>query len=553
MPNQLSEEAAQVLAEYDDDALVAYTKVPYALMSDELGDRANDFFVEINKICKYYRIYENGANFFTEGTNGDYTPATLHYRISKGLIDKEARFLFAEAPNIQVQPKGDVGRPTTESVDAITALNDLVETVFKKNRFNQLLVKAAKDCFIGRRVAGIVNFNEDDGITVQFLPSTQFIYETKLGNPNVLTKFVAFVVTNDSLQNKNKRIFKKKFELVDGVVYIEEALYDGAGVLIERVTPRQKTLMPVIPVVVIINDGLTGDLRGESEIEILKDYEQWYSKLSNADIDAERKSMNPIKYTVDMDGKSTEGLSTAAGAYWDLGTDQQLDKISASVGMLEPTMSYSAALKTSLDRIKSVGYEQVDMPDVALQTMTGAITSGKALKAVYWPLIVRCKEKMMTWGPQLEAMVDFIIRGAMVFPKIALMYSHTVLVPVDYEVHVEQNTPLPEDEVEDKTMDLNEVASQTMSRAAYMKKWRKLTDDEVNEELEQIARENEIINNSFGFEQASSGTVEGDDTAEDGYEEPSEGEEQPEEQQDHSGELSEIMSSLESLAQQIGA
>ena len=46
-------------------------------------------------------------------------------------------------------------------------------------------------------------------------------------------------------------------------------------------------------------------------------------------------------------------------------------------------------------------------------------------------------------------------------------------------------------------MDLAEVNSQTMSRKSYMKKWRELTDDEVNEELEQIALERQMLEDSF--------------------------------------------------------
>ena len=45
-------------------------------------------------------------------------------------------------------------------------------------------------------------------------------------------------------------------------------------------------------------------------------------------------------------------------------------------------------------------------------------------------------------------------------------------------------------------MDLAEVESKAMSRKAYMKKWRGLTDDEVQEELEQIALERQIIEDS---------------------------------------------------------
>ena len=89
---------------------------------------------------------------------------------------------------------------------------------------------------------------------------------------------------------------------------------------------------------------MLGDEKGESEVENLWDYEQYYSKLSNADIDAQRKSMNPTKYLVDMESNSTKNLSTAAGALWDLGSDQNLESPSVKVGMLESQMNYYKAL-----------------------------------------------------------------------------------------------------------------------------------------------------------------------------------------------------------------
>ncbi len=159
-------------------------------------------------------------------------------------------------------------------------------------------------------------------------------------------------------------------------------------------------------------------------------------------------------------------------------------------------MGYSDSLKTSLDRIKTVGYEQIDMPNITLESMQGAITSGKSLKAIYWPLIVRCKEKMKMWGPQLRTLTNIIIQGALVYPNCVSKYTNDVIIPVDYEIKVEQNTPLPEDEIEEKSMDLAEVEGKTMSRKSYMKKWRGLTDDEVQEELEQIALERQLIDDA---------------------------------------------------------
>lgn len=492
-----SEEAKVRAAENSTEVLTAFNRIPYALINAEVSGSTKETLEEFTRICQYYKVYKKGADFAVEGSNGDYVPATLKHKMAASLINKEARFLFAEPPDIKVEAKGDVGKTSEEAKNALTVTNDLVKTILDANNFEDALLKAAKDCFIGKRVAGLVNFNEEDGVTVTFLPATQFIYETKMGNPNVLTKFVCFIIVKDTSSLSDKRIFKKKYTLDEnGVVLLEEALYDGAGKELEIITEEQPTLMPMIPARVFVNDGLSGEDDGESEIDLLQDFESWYSKLSNADLDAERKSMNPTKYTVDMESNSTKNLSTAAGAFWDLGSDQNLDNPHPQVGILEPAMNYNSALKVSLDRVKTVGYEQVDMPNISQETMIGQVTSGKALKAIYWPLIVRCKEKMKMWGPQLRALVDIIIQGSLKYPNCIEMYTNDTLSVVDYEISVIQNTPLPEDEIEERNMDLAEVEAKVRSRKSYMKKWHELTDDEIQAELEQIAMERQLIEDS---------------------------------------------------------
>lgn len=544
--------------------LTAYNKIPYALLNSEVEGTTKDVLTEFAEICEYYKVYKEGKDFTVEGTNGDYIPAQLKYKMAASLINKEARFLFAEQPDIVVDAKGDLTKIDETISDALTVMQDLVDTVLDVNHFEENILKAAKDCFIGKRVAGLVNFNEEDGITLTFLPSTQFIYETKIGNPNVLTKFVCFMIVKDSMTLAEKRIFKKKYTLEDEVVYLEEAMYDGAGRLVEDIiTEKQPIELDRIPATIFINDGLTGEEKGESEIELLQDYEMWYSKLSNGDIDAERKSMNPIRYAIDMDNRSTRNLSSSAGSFWDLQSDQNLDKPSPGVGMLESSMGYSNSLKTSLDRMKTTSYEQVDMPNITLESMQGAITSGKALKAIYWPLIVRCKEKMKMWGPQLRNVIHIIIDGAIAYPDVAAKHLTNTLIPIDYEVQVTQNLPLPEDEQEEKTMDLSEVESQVMSKKSYMKKWRSLTDDEVNDELEQIALERSILED-MGF--PDDGLVEdpyssSDDSLEDdnvdtnpdmqedseGMQDSSEGSDEPD------GEVNSIIAEIEDIIRELEA
>lgn len=505
----LSEEQKVINEENSVEVLTAFNRIPYALINEEIDDSRQDTLNELTEICKYYKIYDQGCSFVAEGTNGDYIPATLPYKLCASLVNKEARFLFSETPDIQIIAKADADKVTEDAKTALMGYNDLVQTILRANDFEDSLLKAAKDCFIGKRVACLINFNEDDGVTVTFLPSTQFIYETRMNNPNVLTKFVSFSIIKNSTELKHKRIFKKKFVLEDDTVYVEEKLYDGAGRELEVLMEYQETKLKRIPVVVFLNDGLTGDSDGESEIKLLQGYESWYSKLANSDIDAERRSMNPVTYTVDMDTNSTKGLSRSAGSFWDLISDQVNEKASPQVGMLESSMNFSDSLGTTLKRLQNFAYDQVDVPNINLETMVGNITSGKALKAIYWPLIIRCKEKMKVWGPKLRTAIEIILEGSMAYPNCIEQYVNEPLKPVDYTVTVEQNIPIEEDAYEAKVIDLSEVEAKVMSRKAYMKKWRNLSDNEIMAELQQIAEERQLIEDSFAMPATSSDT--GDD------------------------------------------
>jgi hypothetical protein len=459
--------------------------------AEESGDPTG-LLADIKEIREFYKIYQDGATWENIEETKDFKPSDLKFKIAASLINKQARFLFAEAPDIVVEPNDGIGELSVNNKEAIFRLNSLVRSVLYENKFEEALLKAVKDCFIGKRVAGVVNFNETNGVTLTFVPATQFVYET---SPyNTVTKFVYF---RAFYKDKEKRVYKKKYTLEDGIVYVEETNHTDRGVVVEVVLEKTKTLLTAIPVSIFVNDGLTGDLDGESEIGSLETFESWYSKMSNADIDSGRTSMNPIVYAVDLEPNSTKEKKRRPGEFWELATNQNLDKESAKVGVLENSMNYSEPLKTTLDRIKTSAYEQVDMPNITLESMTGILTSGKSLKAIYWSLIVRCKEKMKVWGPQLRQLIKVIIDGAYLYPTYIEKYINDSLIEVDYEVRIVQNHSLLEDDIEEMTLDLQNVEAKTMSKKAFMKKWRGLTDDQVTEELNQISLERQILEDTF--------------------------------------------------------
>lgn len=499
----MSEET--VMAMQPDTPVVSYYRIPHFLFEDEMSDwQRGELETELSHIAWLYSAYEQGSDFLTEGSNNDYVPSDLKFKKAAMIMNKEARFLFSNPPTFNVN-RDDVDSKYAEQNAVV---QNFLDRVLETNNFNGNLLKGLKDCFIGKRVAIVLNINDDSGITVTFLNSLEFIYETSRYNDRELTKFVSFYCMDDDVHLADQRWFKKKYTKERDGVYLEEFIYDGTGELLETVTGRMKVKFDFIPATVVLNDGLTGDRKGCSELEDLLGCEGYYSKLSNADFDALRKSMNPTRYTVDASQNSTKGLSTSPGSYWDIQSDdEKTEEKVAKVGMLEAMMNYSGPLKTTLDRIENQMYNSVDVPNITSDQLAGVITSGKTIQALYWGLTVRCDEKMLAWGHSLRFIAMSIIEGARLYPQYINRYLDGVdsIPDIPIRIVVENNYPIPEDIIEEKTMDLNEVNAKVRSKKSYIKKWQKLNDKDADLELDQIKAEQDMFENALAASYNSEG------------------------------------------------
>lgn len=478
-----------------DTAFTMINEIPIQFFKNELPSFGTCEEKDLREIYANYHLYKTGCSFVADALGGldgrlDFVPSTLRYKLAASLVDKQARFLFATAPDVVVE-----GAP--EHAEAVDQIEQYVKAVLDDNNFEDALLKAAKDCFIGKRVAAMANFSPLSGVTVTFVPARQFVYQYSIDNPKVLSKFVYF--QRVPLAQNEFRIYAKRYVLDDNQnVILDEILYHPNGEVDEVLLEPHVTPLTQIPAVVILNDGLTGDTNGESEIHKLAEYESAYSKLSNADMDSGRFSMNGIRVITDPDPACMKGLKARPGEVWHLATNpNQEQRIPIGVKILESSMNYSEPLKTTLDRIKASAYETVDLPNVSLESMSGVITSGKALKAVYWSMIIRCKEKMQVWAPALRRLIDILVKGGRAFPQTIWQYTDTALPEAPFEVRILQNNSLPDDDAEEQAVDIANVQSQVMSRKAYMQKWRGLTDVQVNDELKQIAYERELLENTY--------------------------------------------------------
>lgn len=479
----------QKVQQYDDmDVITALKDFPYFVLNREIKTGYSLYQDELINIKKNYVAYENGAKFVTEGTAGDYIASHVKYKKASMLINKEARYMFSQTPDITVTSVNN----SEEHKEQLQTYQTLIDKVLSKSKFSKILLQSAKDCFIGKRVACLVDFSETKGALVHFYNSLQFYYETEYGSDD-LTKFVTFENVTESKSTAERMFLVNKYELINGVVYMQSDLFNGSGKPVQTLVARTRTDLSQIPAVVIFNDGTLQQKRGVSDIQELLECESAYSFLSNADVDALRKGMNPIRYAVDMNSDTTEGLSSGAGAFWDLKTDQNMNMVHPMVGTLAPALNHTETLKATLNRLNETMHNQVDVPNISEETLVGTITSGKALKALYYPLTVRCNEKMTTWIPDLEKIVEIIIEFMLLNKSLVKeIYGVPDLQAVQFTVNIKPNYALLEDEDEEIRIDLEKIAMNAMSRKTFMKKWGRdayKTDEQIDEELMQIAVE----------------------------------------------------------------
>lgn len=457
------------------------------IIQAELGGLyGSEVIREMNEIIRLYDIYEGpGQNWIVD--EQDYIPTKKKTNYIKKLIKEEARFLFGKAPTFTVKVNNDTQQ------DQVEEINKYIIKILKENLFEDKLIKGARDCFIGKRIA--IKLHADTitkSIRIMFVPSLEFVYKPFEDRVDELKKIIFFHQINQEQDKSKQVIWKQKYEMIDSKCILNEGFYDGYGRLIEMLSDNVDLELSGIPAYVILNDGLSGDLKGESDVEELLDNAMVYNKLASEDIDALKKGMNRTIYGIDVDSEASKHFKLKPGAYWDVATDPTAaEGKQAQIGTVETDFNYNERMENTLNRIKSDMHEVLNIPMINNQDLKGMMTSGKSMKALYWQLIIRCEEKMKSWKPALEWMIVAIL-------EIVEVYNIEKLPQLsEFEVEVENQYPLQEDEDNEKTLDMQQVNTQVMSRKTYIKKWQTITDEVAEEELKQIQLEKQILEDSY--------------------------------------------------------
>lgn len=360
-----------------------------------LGLFANDleFRKELPEVQAYYEFYEGRrwtAEEDYESTRGqlwgvrvgDYTPTREIRNLTKKLLNKQGRFMTSVPPTLVLSSYDDnVNR------DSIDTKRACIEHMLRDTKFWNKFGKAFMDCTIGKRVllcmlADVDQLGVPTGeIKFRFYTMPEFIYEYDENDVDVLKK-VEIAYQDKSTIGKiqrDQRWHKWTYEMRDdGYCWATYKIVDGANITafttvtnnvsdnedddtIQAVELKQEwnTGLEELPCKVILNDGLTGDIRGHSDVKDLMDMAMDYNKTMSDYRDALRFKMFEQPVFTDVKSSSLKNIKIAPNKIIDLKSDPTLgdgtgSNSVAKFGTLSSTFSFQAAADSYLTQLKKI-------------------------------------------------------------------------------------------------------------------------------------------------------------------------------------------------------
>ena len=501
-----------------------YNQIDKSLLGLYSNDRR--FIEELREVKQYYEFYEGRVWTPEDDFNDDrgqlwrvkdrdYKPTREVRNITKKLMKKQKRFMTAVQPDIILSSVDDTDK------DRIEDKRILLDRILDNGKFWNKFSKAFLDCTIGKRVLLVMSIDEEDEccpIKFRFYTMPEFTYEYDPNDSDKLLKVQIAYQDKDTVgkiqqeQRWHKWIYEMRedgycwctYEIVDGtntIAFVEVPVSPQINEEVEaektqvELHEEWNTMLTQLPCKVIFNDGLTGDIRGASDVKDLMDMATDYNKTVSDYRDALRFKMFEQPVFIDADSTSLQNIKIAPNAIIDLKSDPTLGDGSSSSSiakaqMLSSTFNFQAAADAYLERLKKDMYECMDQP---LPESLVNVASGKALRMLNDDLISRCEEKWQEWDEAILWLLDLIetvvVEGGYYkdLPNIECMSLETTCV-------LNHNYPIPDDEAETKEIAIKEVEAQVRSHQSYIREFG--SQNEADKEFEEILEEVDMINQS---------------------------------------------------------
>lgn len=471
----------------------------------------------------------------------DYEPTREIRNFIKQLIKKQARFMMGNAPELSFSP---IQNGQDEAAENKRILFDFI---LSKSKFWTKAANALVDATVGKRVLMLLVANENEKIDIQFYSMPQFTYTVDPKNPSRL--LAVDIVYQDErtkgMQTEAQLWHHFRYEmkssasesgvaqaledveeecwltyaLTDGEanqIYMTEdgsttikaslakivEIEDNLGNKVEvplKVLETAPTGLSQIPCRVILNEPLTNDIYGSSDVKELITIADNYNRTVSDMRDALKFKMFEQPVLIDASTASVKGMKIAPNALVDVKSDPASsigsggNSRQAKVATISGSFNFLPAAQYYLDEAKKSMYELMDQP---LPEKVQNAPSGIAMQFLFYDLMSRCDSKWIEWDSAIEWLVEMLeevlekvnVDLGILPDNIISSYQTLTTLVIDHKY------PLPSDEASAKEIAMSEVQNNVRSHQSYIEEFsvKEKADKEWKRVLEEQAQLDEV-------------------------------------------------------------
>lgn len=471
----------------------------------------------------------------------DYTPTREIRNFIRQLVKKQARFMMGKEPDLSFSP---IQNGQDEAAENKRILFDFI---LSKSKFWTKAANALVDATVGKRVLMLLVANENEQIDIQFYSMPQFTYTVDPKNPSRL--LAVDIVYQDErtkgMQTEAQLWHHFRYEmrssskesgvsqaledveeecwltyaLTDGEanqIYMTEdgettikaslaklvEIEDNLGNKVEvplKVLETAPTGLSQIPCRVILNEPLTNDIYGSSDVKELITIADNYNRTVSDMRDALKFKMFEQPVLIDASTASVKGMKIAPNALVDVKSDPASsigsggNSRQAKVATISGSFNFLPAAQYYLDEAKKAMYELMDQP---LPEKVQNAPSGIAMQFLFYDLMSRCDSKWIEWDSAIEWLVEMLeevlekvnVDLGILPDNIISSYQTLTTLVIDHKY------PLPSDEASAKEIAMSEVQANVRSHQSYIEEFsvKEKADKEWKRVLEEQAQLDEV-------------------------------------------------------------
>jgi hypothetical protein len=421
---------------------------------------------------KYYQYYEGKqhidpatgvlvrAEELSRPVGLDYDPTRYATNYFKSFVQRKSRWQMGGQHAPIVKPKQidplektveDGYKPTpaqaTEN-DRAKGYEKLLVQLWKDNKMREKLLQASRDRLIAGNVGCKIAFNPNTGkLHWIFRPDTEII---RVYSEDDFEELIAvhFVQEREG-DDGETLIWKQTFSLINGVCFIEEAIYDESLAVVKTITPKASMGIDFLPFVDFPVQDLSGEGFSNTEAEDLKVQNDILNQMNEDAIDSLKFEMFSMTALIGVAEGTAGKMQIAPGSVLEVAGG--LDGNTADIKKIEGGFRWKDAYKDTYARVKGAMHEITHLPQIVPQELNFGGLNSDALHVLFHSVISETEEHWLVWQDRLQELHEKTVKylqartsnGKFAYDK-AVVNS----IGTDYENEIKFVLPLPENRKE---------------------------------------------------------------------------------------------------------